>query len=145
MKKACTDRSGILWYFSYSCHPPDSRKKEATAINQSLLTLGRVITALYNKEKHIPYRESNLTRLLQESLGGRAKTCIIATISPATSALEETLGTLDYARRANKIHNKPEINQKTTNRALIRKLQDEIVVLKAQLKVTLPVHYWCKC
>jgi len=73
-----------------------TRKTEAGMINKSLLTLGRVITALTEGSIHIPYRESKLTRLLQESLGGKTKTCIIATISPASGNLEETLSTLDY-------------------------------------------------
>jgi kinesin family protein 11 len=72
------------------------RKTEAGMINKSLLTLGRVINALVEKSLHIPYRESKLTRLLQESLGGKTKTCIIATISPSSICLDETLNTLDY-------------------------------------------------
>merc|ERR1719317_1507504 len=85
--------------------------REAGNINQSLLTLGRVITCLVDRAPHVPYRESKLTRLLQDSLGGRTKTSIIATISPATINLEETLSTLDYAHRAKNITNKPELNQ----------------------------------
>lgn len=72
------------------------RKTEAGMINKSLLTLGRVITALTDNSPHVPYRESKLTRLLQDSLGGTTKTCIIATVSPASGCLEETLSTLDY-------------------------------------------------
>ena len=70
------------------------RKREAGNINQSLLTLGRVISALVEKRRHIPYRDSKLTRLLQESLGGRAKTTIIATITPSVSGMDETFSTL---------------------------------------------------
>lgn len=66
----------------------DKRAREAGNINQSLLTLGRVITALVDRTPHVPYRESKLTRILQDSLGGRTKTSIIATISPASSNLE---------------------------------------------------------
>ena len=65
-------------------------------------------------------RESKLTRLLQDSLGGRTKTSIIATISPAACNAEETLSTLDYACRAKNITNRPEINQKLTKKALIK-------------------------
>ncbi|MDP2438873.1 MAG: hypothetical protein Q8P67_24270, partial [archaeon] len=79
------------------------RQQEASNINKSLLTLGRVINALTTGELHVPYRESKLTRLLQESLGGRAKTAIIATISPSPGNLDETLSTLDYANRAQSI------------------------------------------
>ncbi|KAH9381085.1 hypothetical protein HPB48_010757 [Haemaphysalis longicornis] len=98
----------------------DRRAREAGNINQSLLTLGRVITALVDKAPHVPYRESKLTRLLQDSLGGRTKTSIIATISPDMSNLDETLSTLDYAHRAKNITNRPEVNQKMTKRALIK-------------------------
>lgn len=66
----------------------DKRAREAGNINQSLLTLGRVITALVDRTPHVPYRESKLTRILQDSLGGRTKTSIIATISPANNNLE---------------------------------------------------------
>ena len=66
----------------------DKRAREAGNINQSLLTLGRVITALVEHAPHVPYRESKLTRLLQDSLGGRTKTSLIATISPASSNLD---------------------------------------------------------
>ena len=67
-----------------------------------------------------PRRESKLTRLLQDSLGGRTKTSIIATISPAAANLEETLSTLDYAHRAKNITNRPEVNQKLTKKALLK-------------------------
>ncbi|KAK6293708.1 hypothetical protein J4Q44_G00360340 [Coregonus suidteri] len=81
------------------------RAREAGNINQSLLTLGRVITALVEKRPHVPYRESKLTRILQDSLGGRTKTSIIATVcSPASINLEETLSTLDYANRCQEHH-----------------------------------------
>lgn len=66
------------------------------------------------------FRESKLTRLLQDSLGGRTKTSIIATISPAAANLEETLSTLDYAHRAKNITNRPEVNQKLTKKALLK-------------------------
>ena len=77
----------------------NARAREAGNINQSLLALGRVITGLVEASPHIPYRESKLTRLLQDSLGGSTKTSIIATISPSSCSQEETLSTLDYARR----------------------------------------------
>jgi kinesin family protein 11 len=112
------------------------RKREAGNINQSLLTLGRVITALTDNHPHVPYRESKLTRLLQESLGGRAKTAIIATVSPASDAFDETLSTLEYANRAKNIKNMPEVNQKMTKRALIKDYEGEIERLKAILTAT---------
>ena len=94
--------------------------REAGNINQSLLTLGRVITNLVERAPHIPYRESKLTRLLQDSLGGRTKTSIIATISPATVNMEETLSTLDYASRARSILNRPEINARLSKEDLVK-------------------------
>ncbi|CAD1468541.1 unnamed protein product, partial [Heterotrigona itama] len=111
----------------------DKRAREAGNINQSLLTLGRVITALVERAPHIPYRESKLTRLLQESLGGRTKTSIIATISPACINLEETLSTLDYAHRAKNITNRPEINQKLSKREFLKQYTEEIEKLRRDL------------
>ncbi|XP_066910744.1 kinesin-like protein KIF11 [Clytia hemisphaerica] len=111
----------------------EKRAREAGNINQSLLTLGRVITALVENAPHVPYRESKLTRLLKDSLGGRTKTSIIATISPASCNLEETLSTLDYAHRAKNITNKPEINQKLSKKALIKEYTEQIEKLKKDL------------
>lgn len=108
------------------------RTRETVNINQSLLTLGRVITALVERTPHIPYRESKLTRLLQESLGGRTKTSIIATISPGHKDIEETLSTLDYAHRAKNIQNKPEINQKLTKRAMLKVI---LIFKKIHIKI----------
>ncbi len=81
----------------------DNRAREAGSINQSLLTLGRVITALVDHSGHVPYRDSKLTRLLRDSLGGRTKTCIIATIAPTVQCQEETISTLDYAHRCARV------------------------------------------
>ncbi|KAF9454509.1 kinesin-domain-containing protein [Macrolepiota fuliginosa MF-IS2] len=111
----------------------NKRAREAGMINQSLLTLGRVINALVDNAQHVPYRESKLTRLLQDSLGGRTKTCIIATISPARSNMEETLSTLDYALRAKSIRNKPEVNQRMTRNGLLKEYIAEIERLKNDL------------
>ncbi|KAK3931807.1 Kinesin-like protein KIF11 [Frankliniella fusca] len=114
----------------------DKRAREAGNINQSLLTLGRVITALVDHSPHIPYRESKLTRILQESLGGRTKTSIIATVSPAACNLEETLSTLEYAHRAKNIQNKPEINQKLCKKTLLKEYSEEIERLQRDLEAT---------
>ncbi|OMO68330.1 hypothetical protein COLO4_29695 [Corchorus olitorius] len=111
----------------------DGRAREAGEINKSLLTLGRVINALVEHLGHIPYRDSKLTRLLRDSLGGRTKTCIIATVSPAVHCLEETLSTLDYAHRAKNIKNKPEVNQKMMKSTLIKDLYGEIERLKGEV------------
>ena len=110
--------------------------KEAGSINKSLLTLGRVITALVEGSGHIPYRDSKLTRLLRDSLGGKTKTCIIATIAPTAHCQDETLSTLDYAHRAKNIRNRPEVNQKISKTAHIKELNAEIDRLKAELFAT---------
>ncbi|CAL0310527.1 unnamed protein product [Lupinus luteus] len=114
----------------------ENRAREAGEINKSLLTLGRVISALVEHLGHVPYRDSKLTRLLRDSLGGRTKTCIIATVSPAVHCLEETLSTLDYAHRAKNIRNKPEVNQKMMKSTLIKDLYGEIERLKAEVYAT---------
>lgn len=111
----------------------EGRAREAGEINKSLLTLGRVITALVEHLGHIPYRDSKLTRLLRDSLGGKTKTCIIATVSPSVHCLDETLSTLDYAHRAKSIKNKPEVNQKMMKSALIKDLYSEIDRLKQEV------------
>ncbi|XP_050291706.1 kinesin-like protein KIN-5D [Quercus robur] len=111
----------------------EGRAREAGEINKSLLTLGRVINALVEHSGHVPYRDSKLTRLLRDSLGGKTKTCVIATISPSIHCLEETLSTLDYAHRAKNIKNKPEINQKMMKSALIKDLYSEIDRLKQEV------------
>jgi kinesin family protein 11 len=111
----------------------DQRAKEAGNINKSLLTLGRVITALVEGQIHVPYRDSKLTRLLRDSLGGRTKTCIIATIAPTVQCQEETMSTLDYAHRAKNIKNKPEVNQKISKTTHLKEMGGEIARLKAEL------------
>ncbi|KAL1345380.1 hypothetical protein HN51_019129 [Arachis hypogaea] len=111
----------------------EGRAREAGEINKSLLTLGRVINALVEHSGHVPYRDSKLTRLLRDSLGGKTKTCIIATISPSIHCLEETLSTLDYAHRAKNIKNKPEVNQKMMKSAMIKDLYSEIDRLKQEV------------
>lgn len=114
----------------------NKRAAEAGLINKSLLTLGRVINALTDRSPHIPYRESKLTRLLQDSLGGRTKTCIIATVSPAKVNLEETISTLDYAFRAKNIRNKPQLNALINKKTLLRDFTSEIERLKGELIAT---------
>lgn len=110
------------------------RLKEATKINLSLSALGNVISALVDgKSTHIPYRDSKLTRLLQDSLGGNAKTVMVANIGPASYNVEETLTTLRYANRAKNIKNKPRVNEDPKD-ALLREFQEEIARLKAQLE-----------
>lgn len=110
------------------------RLKEATKINLSLSVLGNVISALVDgKSTHIPYRNSKLTRLLQDSLGGNSKTVMCATISPADSNYVETISTLRYASRAKSIQNKMHINEEPKD-ALLRHFQEEIARLRKQLE-----------
>ncbi|XP_039604727.1 kinesin-like protein KIF3C isoform X1 [Polypterus senegalus] len=110
------------------------RFKEATKINLSLSALGNVISALVDgKSTHIPYRDSKLTRLLQDSLGGNAKTIMVATLGPSSYNYDETLTTLRYANRAKNIKNKPRVNEDPKD-ALLREFQEEIARLKAQLE-----------
>ncbi|EUD67339.1 kinesin family member 11 [Plasmodium inui San Antonio 1] len=112
------------------------RQQESCNINQSLLTLGRVINALIENSSYIPYRDSKLTRLLQDSLGGKTKTFIVATISPSSLCIDETLSTLDYVFRAKNIKNRPEINVKTTKQLKIKDLNNEIEKLKNALNLS---------
>ncbi|KAM6080531.1 kinesin-like protein KIF14 [Theristicus caerulescens] len=117
------------------------RLKEGVSINKSLLTLGKVISALSKqsgngKKTFIPYRESVLTWLLKESLGGNSQTAMIATVSPAASSTEETLSTLRYAKQACSIINIAKVNE-DVNAKLIRELKAEIEKLKAAQKSAL--------
>ncbi|XP_074660095.1 osmotic avoidance abnormal protein 3-like [Tubulanus polymorphus] len=115
------------------------RLKEATKINLSLSALGNVISALVDgRSKHIPYRDSKLTRLLQDSLGGNTKTLMVACLSPADNNYDETLSTLRYANRAKNIKNKPKINEDPKD-ALLREYQEEIQKLKAMLMGQIPL------
>ncbi|KAM6240936.1 kinesin-like protein KIF17 isoform 2-T3 [Porphyrio hochstetteri] len=111
----------------------EERLKEAIKINLSLSALGNVISALVDGRcKHIPYRDSKLTRLLQDSLGGNTKTLMVACLSPADNNYDESLSTLRYANRAKNIKNKPCINEDPKD-ALLREYQEEIKKLKAIL------------
>ncbi|KAI8387359.1 hypothetical protein BD560DRAFT_419831 [Blakeslea trispora] len=124
------------------------RRKEGININAGLSALGNVICALSDPQKkptHVPYRDSKLTRLLQDSLGGNATTLMIACVSPAEADLIETTNTLKYACRARNIRNKSEKNETEewmTNdnvdylRQLITKLKSEIRGLKSQSRST---------
>ena len=104
---------------------------EAKLINKSLTTLGRVIYNLTDgKSNHVPYRDSKLTRVLQESLGGNSKTCLIITCSPSIYNESETLSTLRFGLRAKKIKNKPKINKEVT----VAELQKLVDKLKENLK-----------
>lgn len=109
--------------------------KEGININLSLSTLGNVISVLVDGNKNTipPYRDSKLTRLLQDSLGGNSKTIMIAAIGPADYNYEESLSTLRYASRAKSIKNAPKINENPKD-AKLRNMQDEIEALRKQLQ-----------
>ncbi|CAL9129862.1 unnamed protein product [Musa textilis] len=117
------------------------RLKEAANINKSLSTLGHVIMVLadmaHGKQRHVPYRDSKLTFLLQDSLGGNSKTMIIANVSPSICSANETLSTLKFVRRARLIQNNAVVNEDAsedviTLRHQIRLLKEELSVLKRQ-------------
>uniref|UniRef100_A0A8D2M925 Kinesin family member 13A n=1 Tax=Zonotrichia albicollis TaxID=44394 RepID=A0A8D2M925_ZONAL len=114
------------------------RLKEGSNINKSLSTLGLVISSLADqaagkgKNKFVPYRDSVLTWLLKDNLGGNSQTAMIATISPAADNYEETLSTLRYADRAKRIVNHAVVNE-DPNARVIRELREEVEKLKEQL------------
>ncbi|GMF19707.1 unnamed protein product [Phytophthora fragariaefolia] len=111
------------------------RSKELTSINQSLSALGNVISALVNpKRTHIPYRDSKLTRLLQDSLGGNTRTVVIATISPSESSVDETISTLQFAERAKCVTVRVKVNELVDDAILLAQAQREITRLKLLLK-----------
>ncbi|KAJ8763243.1 hypothetical protein K2173_026144 [Erythroxylum novogranatense] len=113
------------------------RFKEGVHINKGLLALGNVISALGDEKKrkegvHVPYRDSKLTRLLQDSLGGNSRTVMIACISPADINAEETLNTLKYANRARNIKNKPVVNRDPMSSEML-KMRQQLQYLQAEL------------
>lgn len=115
------------------------RLKEAGNINKSLTTLGMVINALASDKSrtHIPYRDSKLTCLLKDSLGGNSKTFIVATVSTSILCFQETLSTLNFANRAKMVKVKALINEESLSTNIehykeeIRKLRQEIAKLKS--------------
>lgn len=123
-------------------HAQGDRAKEGIAINSGLLALGNVISALGDETRratHIPYRDSKLTRLLQDSLGGNSQTLMLACVSPADTNFMETLNTLKYANRARNIKNRVTVNQDFAGssmevnqlKALVSRLRMEIASLRA--------------
>lgn len=108
------------------------RLQEGININKGLLALGNVICALSESKPHVPYRDSKLTRMLQDSLGGNSRTCMIACVSPADINYEETLNTLRYANRARNIRNKPVVNR-DPNAAQISQLRQQLSAARAEI------------
>jgi hypothetical protein len=111
------------------------RLEESKKINQSLSALGNVIAALTETRgrQHIPYRDSKLTRILEDSLGGNCKTTMIGAISPALESFMESLSTLKFVNRAKNIQNKPHINEDLDQKTLLLKYEHELRRLRTEL------------
>ncbi|OWZ24016.1 Kinesin [Phytophthora megakarya] len=112
------------------------RLEESKKINQSLSALGNVISALTDARgrQHIPYRDSKLTRILEDSLGGNCKTTMMAMVSPALEAMTESLSTLKFANRAKHIKNEARVNEDLDQKSLLRKYERELKRLRAELE-----------
>lgn len=108
------------------------RLAEGLAINKSLLTLERVINALVEKRVHVPYRDSRLTHILQNALGGNSKTAMLATVSPSLTQFQETLSTLQYAQNVKRVENNAIINFRQSSNELSR-LRQEVNQLRQSL------------
>lgn len=125
---------------------------EAKYINQSLFFLEMVIVALYEKatkgRSHIPYRNSMMTSVLRDSLGGNCKTIMIATMNPEAAHTEESLSTCKFAQRVSLIKNKALLNEETDPSVIIRRLKDELLNLREEiafLKVRIKLIYLLFC
>lgn len=112
------------------------RLEESKQINRSLSALGNVISALTDTKgrSHVPYRDSKLTRMLEDSLGGNCRTTMMAMISPALEAMVETLSTLKFANRAKNIKNEARVNEDLDQKSLLRKYERELKKLRAELE-----------
>lgn len=115
------------------------RLEETKKINQSLSALGNVIAALTdkgttNRRQHVPYRDSKLTRILEDSLGGNCKTTMMAMISPAMESFQESLSTLKFANRAKNIKNDAVVNEDLDEKALLRRYERELKKLRGELE-----------
>lgn len=135
---ACVDLAGSE---SVSQVASKQQQKECRYINRSLLGLGRVIMTLSQLgesprgNRHIPYRDSKLTRILQPALGGNATCTVICTISPTRTCREETLHTLHFARTAKQCKNHIAVNERMDDKELLKKYQNLIKLLKKKIKV----------
>ncbi|GFR42886.1 hypothetical protein Agub_g3878, partial [Astrephomene gubernaculifera] len=111
------------------------RLEESKKINASLSALGNVIAALTDRRErsHIPYRDSKLTRLLEDSLGGNCRTTMIATIAPSLESFQESLSTLKFANRAKNIQNEAHVNEDLDQRTMLRKYERELRRLRDEL------------
>lgn len=117
-----------------------TRLKEGCHINRSLLTLGTVIRKLSKgRNGHIPYRDSKLTRILQNSLGGNGRTAIICTMSPARSHVEQSRNTLLFATCAKEVSTNAQVNVVVSDKALVKQLQRELARLESEMKSLKPL------
>ncbi|KAJ4831573.1 Kinesin-like protein nack1 [Turnera subulata] len=121
-------------------HADGARLREGCHINLSLMTLTTVIRKLSvgKRSGHIPYRDSKLTRILQHSLGGNARTAIICTLSPALSHVEQSRNTLFFATRAKEVTNNAQVNMVVSDKQLVKHLQKEVARLEAELRTPDP-------
>uniref|UniRef100_A0A6N2LC49 Kinesin-like protein n=1 Tax=Salix viminalis TaxID=40686 RepID=A0A6N2LC49_SALVM len=121
-------------------HADGARLREGCHINLSLMTLTTVIRKLSvgKRSGHIPYRDSKLTRILQHSLGGNARTAIICTLSPALSHVEQSRNTLYFATRAKEVTNNAHVNMVVSDKQLVKHLQKEVARLEAELRTPDP-------
>ncbi|KAK4362014.1 hypothetical protein RND71_017255 [Anisodus tanguticus] len=119
-----------------------ARLREGCHINLSLMTLTTVIRKLSvgKRSGHIPYRDSKLTRILQHSLGGNARTAIICTLSPASSHIEQSRNTLFFATRAKEVTNNAQVNMVVSDKQLVKHLQKEVARLEAELRTPEPAN-----
>eukprot|EP01041_Mallomonas_annulata_P004997 gene4997-9998_t len=132
-----------------------ARLKEGIDINKGLLVLGNVISALGDEKKkgktHVPYRDSKLTRMLQDSLGGNSKTLMICCVSPADTNMNESLNALRYANRARNIKNKPVVNRDPTSLIIsdlktnVKMLASELLMIRRWLPPSIPNWPPCPC
>jgi hypothetical protein len=123
------------WRVFDSSEMSNRRVAEMTSINQSLSALGKCILALTSSRNptHVPYRESKLTRLLQDSLGGNSRTAMIVTVSPASTCMDESLSSLQFAERAKKVQQKAVENVVEDDAAKIARLQQRVDHLESML------------
>ncbi|KAG6675749.1 hypothetical protein I3842_15G119300 [Carya illinoinensis] len=121
-------------------HADGARLREGCHINLSLMTLTTVIRKLSigKRTGHIPYRDSKLTRILQHSLGGNARTAIICTLSPALTHVEQSRNTLFFATRAKEVTNNAQVNMVVSDKQLVKHLQKEVARLEAELRTPDP-------
>merc|ERR1711879_308728 len=133
------DLAGSEKASAHTGRDPKARRTEGSYINKSLLTLGNVISKLSSDKKsgHIPYRDSKLTRILENSLRGNARIAIICTLSVTGSSFEESHSTLKFASRAKVIKNNARVNEFLDDKSLIRKYRNEINELKKKLSTVM--------